>query len=142
MDTYESEIKKVNSSAEDVYALVSDLSNIELFKNRIPTGKITDLTFDANSCHFGISPFGKIGVKIVDREQNKTVKYAADHSPVDFNMWIQLKEVSAQDTRLKLTVKADLNPLIKMMVSSQLQTMLNKLADALSKLPYSKLKKA
>lgn len=141
MDTYESEVKKINYNAEDVYALVSDLSNLESFKGKIPANKISNLYFDADTCSFSMSPFGELGVKVVEREPNKTVKYASHHSPIDFNLWLQLKQVDTNDTRMKLTFKAELNPIVKMMVSSQIQPLLNKLADALAVLPYNRIKK-
>ena len=51
-------------------------------------------------------------------------------------MWIQLKESAEDETKLKLTVKADLNVFIKPMVSKPLQEGLDKIAEMLTVLPY------
>lgn len=141
MATYESEIKKAACNPEDIYDLISNLNNIDKFKAMIPSDKIKDVTYDADSCQFNVDPVGKLGLRIVDREPSKTVKFAAEQSPIDFNLWIQMKQVAENDTRVKVTVKADINPLIKAMVEKPLNMMVEKIADGLTKIPYKEIKK-
>jgi carbon monoxide dehydrogenase subunit G len=57
-------------------------------------------------------------------------------SPVPFNLWIQVLPVDEQNSKMKLTLKAELNPFIKSMVEKPLQDGLEKIADALSKVHY------
>ena len=56
------------------------------------------------------------------------------------NFWIQLKEVSPADTRIKLTVKADIPMMFKFMVDKKLKTGLDQAADMLAQFPYSQWK--
>jgi len=136
MTTFESEIKKAECNDSEIFGLLSDLNNIEKIKDKIPQDKITDLVFDADSCRFTVEMVGQIGLRIVEREPFKTIKFSADQSPIDFNLWIQLKQVEEDDTRIKVTVKADLSPMIKMVVAKPMETFVDKLAEILSQLPY------
>ena len=88
------------------------------------------------TCSFAVNPVGKITFQIVEREPNKTIKFATKQSPVPLNLWIQLKQVADMDTRMKLTVRAELNPFIQQMVSKPLQDALDKIATVLASLPY------
>ncbi len=53
--------------------------------------------------------------------------------PFNFFLWIQLKENGEDKSWVKLTVKADINPMMKMMVGSQIDKFLNVLTDAISR---------
>lgn len=105
----------------------------------IPADKIEDFSFDRDSCSFSVKPVGQIKFSIVDREPAKTIKFEADKSPVQLNFWIQLKQVDERDTRMKLTLKADLNPFLKPMLSKPLQDGINKIADFLAAVQYETL---
>ena len=136
MTEFISEIKTIPYNEADVFEMLSDLSNLERMKDKIPQEKISDFTFDKDSCSLSVNPVGKIKFSIVEREPNKTIKFKADGSPVDVTLWIQLKQVDENDTKMKLTIKAELNPFIKPMVSKPVQEGINKVADILAAIPY------
>ncbi len=136
MTEFVSEIKIIPQNAEQIFIMLSDLSNLERIKGRIPQGKVKDFEFDSDSCSFSVNPVGKITFRIVDREPNKTIKFATTNSPVPLFLWIQLKQVGEMDTRMRLTVRAELNPLIKQMVSKPLQDAVDKISTVLAALPY------
>ncbi|HXK76662.1 MAG TPA: SRPBCC family protein [Bacteroidaceae bacterium] len=134
---FESEVKLISASIERVYAKLSDLSNVESVKDRIPTDKVKDLHFDSDSLSFSVSPVGTIKLRIVEREELKTIKFETEKSPVPFNLWIQLLPgMQAEQTRLKLTIGATLNPFTKGMVSKPLTDGVHKLAEVLANIPY------
>ena len=139
MTEFISDIKTVPCGNRIVYETLADLNNLEKLKNRIPSDKIEDFTFDSNSCSFSVSPVGKVRFSIVDREPLKAIKLVADQSPIEVTMWIQLKETGEQETKMKLTIKADLNPFIKPMISKPLQDGINQIADMLANIPYETL---
>ena len=91
MTEFVSEIKQIPQNDERIYAMLSDLSNLERIKDRIPQDKIKDFEFDSDSCSFSVSPVGKITFQIVDREPCKTIKFQTTNSPVPLFLWIQLK---------------------------------------------------
>ena len=133
MTTYESEVKTIASGAELVFGLISDLNNLQLLKDdpRVQE-KLSDLTFDTDSCTFSVDMLGKVGFRIVEREPFSTVKMEVFDVPVQMNFWIQLKQVSDNDTKMKLTLKAELPMMIKMMVDSKLKEGINLIAGYLA----------
>lgn len=139
MAEFVSDIKTIPYSDTDVYTVLSDLNNLELAKDRIPQDKIKDFSFDADSCTVTVDPVGKIKFVVVEREPNKTIKFQAEQLPFGVNMWIQLKASSDVETKMKITVKAELNAFIAPMVSKPLQGGIEKVAELLAQLPYKEL---
>jgi len=136
MSKFESSIKIIPFSREKVYYKISDLTNLESVKDKIPQDKVLNLSFDKDSLSFDISPVGQISLSIVDREPDKCVKFQSDKSPVPFNLWIQLVPLEEDRCKIKLTMDAELNPFIKSMVQKPLQEGLEKLADVLAGVDY------
>ena len=135
MATFESTVRQINYPQQSVYQLLSDLSNIDKVKDRIPEDKVKDLTFDTDS--IGINtPMGAVKLNIVERDEPKCIKFETAESPLPFNFWIQILPVTAQSSKMKLTIKADRNPFIKGMVSKPLQEGIEKIADALQSIKY------
>lgn len=135
MATFESTVRQINYAQQSVYQLLSDLSNIDKVKDRIPEDKVKDLTFDTDS--IGINtPMGAVKLNIVERDEPKCIKFETTESPLPFNFWIQILPVTVQSSKMKLTIKADLNPFIKGMVSKPLQEGVEKIADALQSIKY------
>ena len=124
-------------SQEQVYGKLSDLNNLEAVKDRIPTDKVQDLQFDADTVSFSVSPVGRLSLRIVNREAPKCIKLEAVNSPLPFNLWIQLLPVTENECKMKLTIKAEINMFLKGMVSKPMQDGLEKLADMLAIIPYN-----
>ena len=116
--------------------MLSDLSNIERVKDRMSDDRLQDLTFDTDSVSISVAPVGQISLRIIDRDEPKTIKFETEQSPIPFNMWIQLLPVTETTCKMKLTIKADINPFIKGMVSKPLQEGLEKIADVLTMIQY------
>ena len=136
MTEFTSEIKTIPYNDERVFAMLSDLSNLERIKDRIPREQFKEFSFDRDSCHIEVSMFGKVVFQIIQREPFKTIKFETSNSPIPLNLWIQLKQTADNVTKMKLTVHSDLNHLLKTMVSKQMQEGLDKLAEMLAALPY------
>lgn len=136
MATFESSVRQIPHSQQAVYNMLSDLSNIDRVKDRIPADKLNDLTFDADSMSIS-TPMGAVKLKIVDREEPKCIKFETEQSPLPFNFWIQILPVTDSTCKMKLTIKAELNPFIKGMVSKPLQEGIEKIADALQMINYA-----
>ena len=133
MTTYESDIKTISSNEEVVFGILSDLNNLKPILEKTPISeKIKDLQFQTDSCSFIAEGFGKIGFKIIEREPNKTIKLQSEHAPVEINVWIQLKQRDVNVTQMKLTLKADLPVMIKMMIDKKLKEGINLIADILA----------
>ena len=136
MSKYESSVKQIPYSQEAVYRHISDLSHLERVRDKIPADKVGDFTFDRDSVSVNAPMVGQIAVQIVEREEPKCVKFGSQQSPVPFNVWIQVLPVDEHASKMKLTVDADIPFMLKGMVSGPLQEGLEKIAEALSKIPY------
>ena len=135
---YESKITSSASSPEQIYRVLSNLQNIDRVKDMIPKDKIQEIEAEPDRLRMKVDGLGQmISILIVDRIENDTVKYGVEGIPMDANMWIQLKEVQPGDTRIKLTIKADIPMMFKMMIGKKLQDGLDQAADMLAQFPYS-----
>ena len=133
---FESSVKFVPYSQQAVYDNISDLRNLEKVRDRVPEDKISDFSFDEDTVSLNVPPVGEIKLRVVDREESKCVKFEAVHSPVPFNVWVQVLPVDEQNAKMKVTVGAELNPFIKSMVEKPLQDGVEKIADALAQVKY------
>ena len=136
MTKFESSIKQIPYPVEAMYRNISDLSNLERVRDRIPQDKLQDFQFDSDSVQVSVSPVGTIKLRICDREENKCVKFETEQSPLAFNLWIQVLPVSDTTSKMKVTVQADIPFMLKGMVSGPLQDGVEKIADALSQIPF------
>lgn len=136
MTQFESDIKVIPYSQGRVYSKLSDLSNLEGVKDRLPADKIQDLSFDSDSLSFSITPVGKITLRICEREPEKCIKFETTNSPLPFNLWIQIVPTADEECKIKLTIKAEINPFIKGMIQKPLKDGIEKMAEMLSKIPY------
>ena len=136
MTKFESSIQQIPYPVENVYRNISDLSNLERVRDRIPQDKLQDFQFDSDSVQVSVSPVGTIKLRICEREDNKCVKFETEQSPLPFNLWIQVLPVDSASSKMKVTVKADIPFMLKGMVSGPLQDGVEKIADALSQIPF------
>ena len=135
---YESKITSAPCSASQIYRVLSNLENLERVRQFIPQDKVQEMEISADRVRMKVDGLAqKITIAIVDRIENDTVKFGAEGIPMDANFWIQLKEVSPTDTRIKLTVKADIPFMFKMMLDKKLQQGLDQAADMLAQFPYA-----
>ena len=135
---YESKITSAPCSAQQIYRVMSNLQNLERVRDMIPKDKIQEMEIEPDRVRIKVDGLAqKITIAIVDRIENDTVKFGAEGIPMDANFWIQLKELAPNDTRIKLTVKADIPMMFKMMIGKKLQDGLDHAADMLAQFPYS-----
>lgn len=139
---YESHITQSACSAQSIYRVLSNLKNFERVRDRIPQDKIQELEIEEDYVRVKVNGLGqKLGIFIADKEEAKVVKYGVENSPIAVTMWIQMKEVAPQDTRIKLTVEADIPFMFRMMIEKKLQDGLNQAADMLALFPYDEWEK-
>ena len=138
--SFESKTVRIAHAVEKVYALLSDLSHLDRFQSVLNApenqSKLKITGYDSDSLSIEVSPIGSVTFRIVNREPNKTIKFEAENSPLPLNLWIQFVPTGESETASRVTVKADLNPFIKPMVSKPLQEGVDKMADMLVVLPY------
>jgi hypothetical protein len=136
MSKYVSNVKEIPYAQESVYRNLSDLSNLERVRDRVPEDKVSEFNFDADSVSVNVSPVGTIKLHIVEREEPKCVKFETMQSPIPFKMWIQILPVTESSSKIKITVDADVPFMLKAMVNGPLQDGVEKIADALAMIQY------
>ncbi len=133
---FESSVKLIPYSQQAVYNNISDLRNLEKVRDRVPEDKVQDFSFDQDTVSINVAPVGELKLRICDREEPKCIKFETVQSPVPFNVWVQVLPVDENSSKMKVTVKAELNPFIKSMVEKPLQEGVEKIADALAMVHY------
>lgn len=133
---YESSVKIVNSPVDAVYNTLSDLNNIERVKDRIPADRVKDIKFDRDSCSLRVDPVGEVKFIICDREENKTVKFTAENSPLPVFIWIQMLPVTTTTSKIKVTCHLELNMFLRGMVGNKIKEGIERIADTLATINY------
>ena len=136
MKKFESSIKQVPYSQEAVYRNISDLSNLERVRDRVPQDKLKEFSFDQDSVTVSVDPVGQVTLRVVEREEPKCVKFEAVQSPMPFTLWIQVLPVNENASKMKVTVKADIPLMLAAFVNAPIQDGVEKIADALAQVPY------
>jgi len=148
-EKYVSDVKVINYPLEKVYEKLSDLRNLnklmdpeKLKEAREKVPNAPDIKFEnfratEDECSFTVNPIGSVGIKVIDRELNKTIKLQGSETlPIKFNCWIQLLPHEEENCKMRLTIHADMNPMIKMIVDKHLKEGVNKVAEAFTRIPF------
>ena len=148
---FESDVKIIPQVQQVVYDRFADLNNLASLKERlndpevqaklaeeVPADKLGDLraytegmTFDTDSLTIA-SPLGQITLRIVERDQPKCIKFASEGAPVQLYVWVQLLPHGEMETKMRVTVGAEVNFFMKGMVAKPLQQAADGLANILS----------
>lgn len=125
----ESKIGVLKTNSEQVFNFIKSFNN---FENLIPKDKIQNWQSSDDHCSFKISGVGDFGMKIIERKPYSLIKISnLETVPFDFFLWVQLKEISENDIRIKLTIKAQLNPMLKMAAQKPLKQMVDSIVNQL-----------
>lgn len=148
MTKFESSVKQIPHSQKSVYAMLSDLSNIQRLKDHLPEeatdndemnkvkDKLKNLSFDQDSLSINVDSIGQVSMRIIERDEPKMIKLESEKSPFAFKFWIQVLPVTEASSKMKLTIDADIPFFAKSMVAKPLQEGIEKIADALAMIPF------
>ena len=148
---FESEVKSVALSQEEAYARFSDLNNLSAVRERlsdpavreqlagqVSSDKIAEWTKYAEEMSFTTdslqlsTPLGPITLRVVEREAPKCVKLASEGAPVQLFVWVQLLPHGEAESKLRVTVGAEVNVFMRSMVAKPLQQAAEGLANMLA----------
>ncbi len=134
MTKFESRIGKILHPQDKVYDFISDFNNFQQF---LPGDKVKNWQNDGDSCSFSVSGVGDVGLKIIEKKPSDLIKISGNGmANVEFYLWIQLKQLDEDDTRVKLTMKAELNPMLKMVASKPLKSFLELMVKYMEEFDY------
>lgn len=141
MKRIESQVRHIPYSQEQVYAKVSDLTNLQAVADGLPLQgemniSVRNLRCTTDTAECEISPVGRISLGIVSREPFKCVKLETLQSPVQMTAWIQIVSTGPDSCKIRITLDADLNILMAKMVEKPMTQAVERLADMLAMIPY------
>ena len=151
LSKFESEVRYMSQDVQTVYNRFSDLRNLERLREKLadpavqekmaeqlPADKIEEakkqlegMVFDQDSVQL-TTPVGQLVLRIVERDEPKCIKFVSEGSPIPLTLWIQLLPHGEVETKLRVTVGAEVNFFMKGMVSKPLQQAADGLANILS----------
>ena len=135
---YESKIGQVAASDKAIFDVLSNLENLNKVRDLIPEDKVQELEISPDCIRMKVGGLAqKIAIRIVEKEEYKTIKFGADNIPMAVNVWIQLKQMAENDTRMRITLKADIPMMFRMMIDKKMQQGLDQAVDMLCQLPYN-----
>ena len=139
-----------------VFSKLSDLSNLQNVKQKLDNPALVaklkeqadgdqvekmipvlkSLTSDTDSVSVSVPPVGNLTLRVVEREE-KCIKYALENVPINANLWIQLLPIDANSCKMKVTIGADLNLIMRGMLGGKLEKGAEGIANMLSRMPYT-----
>lgn len=130
MQEYISKQQQVLRPAEQIYAVISRFDNL----TPALADKVEEWQATEDSCSFKAKGFTVNSAwRSASRANTSRSSATTGGVPMDFAFWIQLQEVSAADTRLRLVLRIDLNMMMKMMIGNKLQGALDQIAEGIAR---------
>ena len=130
MQEYISKQHQILRPAGQIFAAISRFDNL----TPALADKVEEWQATEDTCSFKAKGF-TVRLRMEERIEPRHVKIVGDGGgvPVDFAFWIQLHEVSACDTRLRLVLHAELNMMMRLMIGGRLQEALDKIAEGIAR---------
>ena len=130
MQEYISKQQQIFRSAAQIYPLIT---NFTLLTPAV-ADKVEEWQATEDRCSFKVKGF-TVALRIDEKVENKHVKITGDGGtvPMDFSFWIQLHQVTENDTRIRLVLHAELNMMMRMMIGKKLQSGLDQAVEGFAK---------
>ncbi len=128
---FESRSGKLTCSSEDVYAFVTDVRNFERF---VTQGTISNWLANRESCSFNVAMIGTVSLRLDEKEMFSKVVYKGDAlKKNDFKLVLDIGNSAKNTAEVKVSLNADLNPMLKMMASKPIVQFLEMLVNEMEK---------
>jgi hypothetical protein len=122
---FESRRGTVSSSAEEVYAFVTDIRNFERF---IQKGTINGWNAEKEFCSFSVPMMGTVALRIAEKEEFRKVVYNGDAlKKNDFILTLSMIDNINSKAEVRIILSADLNPMMKIMAVKPIEQFLERL---------------
>jgi carbon monoxide dehydrogenase subunit G len=128
---FESRTGQVTCTKKDVFGFCTDLRNFNRF---IQPGKILNWQADNETCSFEVAGIGRVTLGIIEKEAYSKVVFSGD--ALMNNNFIITLNISINDNdrvSVKVDMKAELNPVMKMVAAKPIEMFLAKLIDEMEK---------
>ena len=93
MTTITSDVVNVARPAQDIFAFLIDLNNLEKL---MPEGKYSEWESTADDCRFNLNGMASIGMKITDSNPPNSIHIVSNgKNPFEFTLDVSIKEAAA-----------------------------------------------
>lgn len=124
---FESRSGKPDCSPEEMFGFVTDLRNFARF---IPAESVAEWEASRDSCSFRVPRMGKVNLRIVQEEKPGLVAYKGNAlGNNDFDIVVHIRRNSLDKADVKVSLNAELNPMMKMIASKPIGQFLEMLVD-------------
>jgi hypothetical protein len=128
---YVSRSGRLSCNAAELFGFITDIRNLEQF---IPEGSINNWYATIDSCSFGIPPLGIVRVRITEKIPFSLVSFSGDAlQKNDFNLNVEINNNDDKSAEVRLSLTADLNPVLKIMASEPIDKFLETLISEMEK---------
>jgi hypothetical protein len=128
---YMSRTGKLTCDEVEFFGFITDIRNLEQF---IPQGSIKNWDATIDSCSFGVPLISTVKVRITEMIPFSIVNFSGDAlQKNDFNLNVQIKNNETMLAEVKLILTANLNPVLKKMVSVHIEKLLETLISEMEK---------
>ena len=115
LSNFESRSGKLTCNAQELFAFVTDIRNFEQF---LPEGTVNNWSAEKEACRFNVSMIGTVTVRLSEKTKYTSVVYTGDAlKKNDFYLALIITDNIKDPAVVKITLSADLNAMMKMIVS-------------------------
>jgi hypothetical protein len=109
----------------EVFNFLSDYNNFgKLMPEQVTNWQSTD-----TECSFTIQGMASLQMKIVERRANDLISMESfGKTPIKFILFVNIEAVNDQSCSALVSIDADINPMLKMMLDKPLSNLVEKLA--------------
>lgn len=126
--------------AKPINELYDKLSNLSSFQQRIDElpeeakAKLGDVRFTDNKIIINAPGVGEISFAITECVAPTLIKLSAENSPVPFNILMNFKEISAEETEVSTDLDVDIPAMLRPLVGGKMQEAADKFSEMFSNL--------
>jgi carbon monoxide dehydrogenase subunit G len=128
---FESRTGRLSCKTSEVFSFITDIRNFEQF---IPEGKITNWQASSDNCSFQVPALSTISVRITGKTPCSEVVYTGNAMKTnDFRLTVLISENERKLADVRISLNAEINPILKMMVTGPISKFLETLISEMEK---------
>ena len=131
MTTIQSDTLLIHTKDETLFSFLSNFNNF----GKLMPSQVTNWKSTETECSFTIQGMADIVLNIVDKQAFRLIRIAASRkTPIPLELQWHFNGIGSQETETMLSVEAQLNPMMAMMVKAPLQNFVNMLVAKLKEM--------
>jgi carbon monoxide dehydrogenase subunit G len=124
---FESRTGNLTCTSKEVFDFVTDIRNFERF---MPHGTINNWQAERESCSFNVSMIGTVRFRLTEKEMYNKIVFTGDAlRKNDFSLVLHISDNGKNPSAVKVSLNADLNPMLKMMAPKPINQFLEMLIN-------------